>query len=353
MRFSKITTALAAVFAVAAVAVFLVSERYASRPDRPISHPLHEPVVANSSSLANDDLETPKTMPSQDQRFERVHEEREKSINAIANTPISFFGKVIDQYKQPIVGAQTQFIVGSLSLHGSPTEQGPVTGPDGEFAITDRRGPDLTVSVERAGYDTTPASEQHFEYARGPYMADKAPPALPTKASPAIFVLRKKGEASQLVYFQKIPLTLPLNGKTVALDLLHGHAVDTPDAIYFRLQSRGNTLPLNEFYPFEWSLNVEVPNGGLLSRHDDLAFEAPPDGYTSTFTILMPVTQSSPNWKSGADQGFFVKLATGRYGRFRIHLSAESGRGYIESYVNPTPGDRNLEFDPVRQIKVP
>ena len=174
--------------------------------------------------------------------------------------------------------------------------------------------------------------------------------ALPTQANPAVFVLCRRGQAKSMIHHQGITVRVPFDGRTVAIDLLSGKIANGSDAIQFRLESKGSELPLNEFSPFDWSLTIEAPGGGIVARRDSLAFEAPTDGYEPDFKFSMPASVGIQHWKSEIDQDFFVSFPTGRYGRFRVRLSAEKGKAYVECYLNPVPGDRNLEFDPAKQI---
>jgi hypothetical protein len=123
------------------------------------------------------------------------------------------------------------------------------------------------------------------------------------------------------------------------------------DSIQLQLLSQGGSLPLNEFYPFDWKLTISVPQGGLVEREDALDFEAPISEYQPGREIQMSAAIGQPKWKSHFGGEFFVRLPSGRYGRFRLNLSAEKGRCEIESYLNPQPGSRNLEYDPSKEIK--
>jgi hypothetical protein len=84
----------------------------------------------------------------------------------MANAPIDFFGKVIDEEGNPVVGASTFYILGTLSFQGSPTPEGPKTDEKGFFSITGKRGPTLSVWVQHDRYYSTATAKQRFEYAR-------------------------------------------------------------------------------------------------------------------------------------------------------------------------------------------
>jgi hypothetical protein len=61
---------------------------------------------------------------------------------------------------------------------------------------------------------------------------------------------------------------------------------------------------------------------------------------------------TAEQWASDVPKQYFAKLPDGRYARFSIEFYA-GGRNFVvfQSYLNPEPGHRNLEFDPAKQIK--
>jgi hypothetical protein len=99
---------------------------------------------------------------------------------------------------------------------------------------------------------------------------------------------------------------------------------------------------------FDWTLKLEVSNGGLLEQLDAYPNEAPAEGYQSSVTIDMPANM--PNWSSHLTRSFYFKSrGGGTYGRMTIDVAANFQppptvfRALI--YANPA-GSRNLEFDP-------
>lgn len=83
---------------------------------------------------------------------------------------------------------------------------------------------------------------------------------------------------------------------------------------------------------------------------------APTDGYHPQIEVKMPA--DDPKWSSRLSKQYFAKLPGDRYARFSIRFyggSKDDGadRNFVvlESYVNPKPGSRNLEFDPAKAVK--
>jgi len=61
--------------------------------------------------------------------------------------------------------------------------------------------------------------------------------------------------------------------------------------------------------------------------------------------------KDSERWKRDFEAEYFVKLASGHYARMRFRITTggtHSAR--VSAYLNPTPGSRNLEYDPAKKV---
>jgi len=79
------------------------------------------------------------------------------------------------------------------------------------------------------------------------------------------------------------------------------------------------------------------------------------DGYQSSIEVNMPA--DIKEWASDVAKSYFAELPDGTYARFSINLYVGRGKErnfvVLESYVNPVPGDRNLEYDPDNKAPSP
>jgi hypothetical protein len=75
-------------------------------------------------------------------------------------------------------------------------------------------------------------------------------------------------------------------------------------------------------------------------RTDDLDFMAPSEGYQTTDEASFSYTTDPSGYKSVIDKQFFLQLSDGKYARMDISVA---GTINLLAYINPTPGDRNLE----------
>ena len=63
------------------------------------------------------------------------------------------------------------------------------------------------------------------------------------------------------------------------------------------------------------------------------------------------MTASAPKWRKGVEKNYFAKLPGNNYARFAFKLTTGGEHFFvIESYLNPEPGDRNLEHDPIGNV---
>jgi hypothetical protein len=273
-----------------------------------------------------------------------TEEERQKAIDRLEATSIVFFGKVVDERDLPVRGARVTYTVHHLKFYGNPRVEGGLTDTEGRFEIR-TQGPSITVFVSHPQFHEGKDAEREVDYdktktAPGPSRL------ISTRDSPVLFRLVRKSEAETIIHVRSKEIRLPLDGRAVEVSL--GERSLTVSA---RLQSAGASLAPNEFRRFDWNLRLTVPNGGLLDRPDSLDFQAPEVGYVPEIEIQMTSAGNLP-WSSRINRDYFVHFANGRYGRFQVTVSGETGFCRFESYLNPS-GSRNLEVDPAKLVESP
>ena len=304
------------------------------------------PVVTDGKKIRIPPNDSKEAKEMERTNMQNLHE-REEATRAAFDAKIDFFGKVVDEHGQPISGANTYYIVSTKDFAGNPTQTGPQTDSEGCFSITGKHGPRLAVMVEHPKYYKTELRPIFFNYANP---AQKSSTELPTEDNPAIFVLRSKGKSKSLIHYHSIKTMLPIDGTPVSVDLRNGKVGASSESIILALRSDGNKLPLNQYYPFDWSLKVQVPSGGMQVRTDRFQFMAPSTGYLPEFLYSMTGSSPRSEWKESLENEFFVMFSSGTYARIKLNMLAVKGACKIESFLNPTPGDQNLEYDPTQQV---
>ena len=264
------------------------------------------------------------------------------------SAPITFYGKVVDEKNNPIAGASVHYSVANNPLTDGAKHEG-TSDNNGLFSISKIKGASLYVTVWKKGY-------YPIENLSGGAFAYGVPPSsnidrpIPTKDNPAIFVLRKMGETVPLIPVDR-DVMMPKDGTPVEISLSTGTVVSEGEGdivVECWTQNQGFDPNLCEHY--DWRFRLTIPDGGLVERTDEFAFEAPETGYRSMIELNMP--KDSPEWKNVFQGEYFLKLKDNRYARmnFRV-ISGGAHFAVVTSYLNPTPGIRNLEYDPEKAIK--
>ena len=217
-----------------------------------------------------------------------------------------------------------------------------ITDTNGEFSVTGAQGLSISVDASKSGYYQTPCSRGQISYAQP--SGNKEP--LPTPDNPMIFKLRKMGETVPLVQVTERAIRVPHNGSRVGVSLSTGQKV-APDQGELTVECWVNDQSKDARGHYVWRCRLSVPNGGLIERTDQYAFEAPAEGYKPSVEL----GPSPGKWSARNEKQYFAKLPDGRYARieFKIRTGADN-YFVIASYLNPTPDNRNLEFDPSKTV---
>ncbi len=255
---------------------------------------------------------------------------------------INVYGKVIDQYGQPVTDAKVNG--GTLLMESFERSGGEkfstVTDTHGRFSFTDLHGARFGLDIEKPGY----------EYDSRRYLGwwDNY---RPDPDHPAIFVMWKLHGAEPMVH-TKFDSRVPYDGQTVAFDIFTGRKAGNGD---LQITLTRNPLQVRRGgAPFDWNVHLQVVGGGLIEASDLYPNEAPESGYQPAFDFSM--AKDAANWTQRLTQTYYIRTADGDYGRINIDLTTDSERPQgtgitVETWLNPSPGDRNLEFDPAQAIK--
>jgi len=272
------------------------------------------------------------------------------AIESALNAPITFYGKVVDQNGSPVPFARAAY--GLLDKFNESGSNGHVDADaNGFFTIQGVRGAAIGVNVSKSGYyQIHKVSDQYFSYGSGGDSMSKPPPP---RDNPAVFVLQKMGEKVPLVYAGTRYYKVSKDGQPLEVKLETGGQVPVGQG-NIRFERWANDSEKNQRGHFDWRLRITVTGGGLIEREGEFQFEAPSNGYQESIEINMP-TSLGDKWSYAAKQSFFVKTSDDHYAR--LHVTIQAGHNttplVVDTFLNPTPGDRNLEFDPVKVVESP
>ena len=269
-----------------------------------------------------------------------VTQQKEQHLNALFLTPIAVYGKVVDEKGTPVAGAAVE-----IGINDSPIRSGSdhtqTTNGEGLFSLTGVHGIAFSLRASKDGYYTTAESRGQ----RSVIVPSSDDVPQPSKGQPIVLIIRKMGETMPLFFASSRQIDVPRAGQPMAVDLATGRTglgdLQVSSWLGDSKQAR-----------FDWRYQLSVPGGGLIERKGQFDFEAPADGYQPAIEISMAAT--AEKWSPDVTRTYFAKLPDGRYARFSINFyPGDRNFVVLESYVNPTPGSRNLEFDPKHQVKSP
>ena len=279
----------------------------------------------------------------------KLSEQDKVNINKIVqvfSASIDFWGKVIDQHGDPVPSAAVHYSAADKYFKDGSKYEG-TSDAEGLFSISNIKGAGLYVRVAKQGYyHIDGKSARSFGYGMP---SGESPPS---KQKPAIFVLQKMGETEPLIKLETGGVLVPQNGTPHKLGLRRERGRLLPETANGDLQVElwsDYQPPPPHGRVYDWRCRISVPGGGLVERVGEFNFEAPIENYVQAFEFKMPAT--TERWQPSLKKEFFLRLADGCYAR--INLNVISGGDIfvtLESYLNPKPGSRNLEFVPKTAI---
>lgn len=264
------------------------------------------------------------------------------------NQSQDFYGRVIDQHGQPIVGVDVKFMINPSMDSGEKSET-TQTDANGLFQFTGIRGESLSIALTKPGYQI----EGHGLGLEG----RNGPETSPDKRR--VYTMWKLRGAEPMVHGEINSRTINPDGRPFTIDFVKRQIVEGTNGsgdIIVQIQRPPEITPRQKY---DWSFTMTAIDGGFIEvTNDDYLNEAPESGYQPQYLMARHATDvlNYSTWSLyHTDRTFFVKSHDGHvYGHFHISELEPAYRDKaalkIEFYVNPA-GSRNLEFDPAKQIQ--
>ncbi len=258
-------------------------------------------------------------------------------MQLLLQTPILFYGIVLDQHGQPIPSAKVSASVVDNVMRGTPVAT--TADADGKFTIQSK-GASLRVEVSSNGYvrvengGSLKPSSQGFDYVAGIGRGIHSP----DPASPATFQLRKPENPVSLERLNANP-KVPRDGSPIILSL------SKTGNVTLQISCRtmeDETQPPNA--PYDWRCEIDMKGGGIQEAKDDQAFEAPADGYASSNIIDMPKTMDVKQWSSDISKNYWLRFPDNTFAKIAFRMIAGGDHfAVVDGVRNTSPNDRNLE----------
>jgi len=274
---------------------------------------------------------------------------RLQALQQAYNSPIDFWGKVVDQNGNPVAGATATITLDSQwNDYDNKPKVTVFSDAHGLFSLTGKKGIGIVVYVSKDGYYSTEeqsaaalnyffkTSNNQNSFYRG---GTKEP--FPTEAQPTVFVLTQKGPSAANLMYKHIRIPMLKDGTPVDIDLAQGRVVSAGQGD-LRVESWVTDNGKDVVHPFPWKCRVTVLGGGLQSRAGEIDFQAPSGGYQPLDEVDMPATAS--RWSNKMMKQYFLQLKGNRYARMRFWM-INGGNNFLslDYYLNPQAGNQNLE----------
>lgn len=274
--------------------------------------------------------------PAANPRPVSLETQQRKFIEAF-NTPITFFGQVVDQNATPVVGADVQIAANDSAFGGKPSHYTIKSDTAGRFSISGIKGITLAVEVSKPGYRVIPPADNRvtssgvFNYALSSIHGKHEP----NPENPVRFVLYKIGPKESLYRVPSKDYPIKQDGSPLVISL-------DPTSTHQVVLRCWSNKPKSQGQ-YDWHAEIAPINGGLLAK-EGLSFEAPIDGYISKDSIEMPASLPREHWDSSAERSYFIRFDDGLFASAKVQIHS-SGDHFVtwESLLNATAGSRNLE----------
>jgi len=264
-------------------------------------------------------------------------EQIREGLATLNDVPIIFYGRLQDQFGNPVVGAE---ITGSTIIYNG-TESGgkrvsTVSDDNGFFHLDAGKGESLGVMPRKQGYAlATTGTFFHYSYMYADHFT-------PDKNNPTVIKMWKLQGAKPLVDIGK-EYKLQFTNAPIFFDLVAGKIVPSGGDIKIIVNRPEGEV--SEHNPQKWSIDVEVVDGGFIETSDkewSVTYAAPESGYQSSDTF------GNNNGIGGIDKTFFVQSRNGRvYSKLGMTLLINAKEGdlvYIRfGGVANTNSSRNWE----------
>jgi len=270
-------------------------------------------------------------------------------LSKLNDKEIEFYGKVIDQYGAPIPNVD---VYGS-TIYNNGVSSGvqkkhTMTDAEGLFSFSGMRGRTFDCGLRKSGYENMPEGDA-WDYTE---LVPAEKRHHPDAKNPVVLKMWKLQGAEPMIHMAK-DFKIPPDGRPVRIDLTTGEKVEQGGDLVLTLRHEVWTPGVQGKRPFDWTIQVEADNGGLVESTQRLMYLAPEDGYAPSFAIDMPATKIG--WEPDVNRTFYLRSRGQIYSRVGMVFNANPNqeRGSYLSliwWLNPKPGSRNLEFEPAKSV---
>ena len=298
------------------------------------------PASGNRTNLPNG---TAPSMTFRQKLQSETPQERWATISEQINRPLLFYGKLEDQFGNPVSDAQvTGFVTVWDGYAGQHSKFTTTSDTSGFFKLDPGKGQMLGIMPHKIGYALASMAGR-IDNSSG----EEKPPADPN--SPVVIEMWKLQGAEPLLKFNQ-RYKLPFTPTPINIDLLTGKVV--PSGGDIRLTVSRSPGIVSERTLQDWGIKIEAVDGGLMDSdgQERIIYWAPESGYQAEYEFTFS-TKPQYGWNGGFTKGFFIKSRNGQvYSKlgisFAINQTPDEPMDISFSGIANTNGSRNWEGDP-------
>lgn len=267
------------------------------------------------------------------------------------NKPISFYGRVVDQFEQPVSGITIEvsysFNNDVIQVDYMPHHQSIklISNAAGEFVFEGESGLAMSVQLQpKAGYEFLDRGLLNLSFRD--IGIGRPAPTISTRDTPYIFRAYRNLGAEPL-FVGALFHRFPPDDRSYVVDLLARTVTPGRTGGDFIISGRRPPGPPNQ-QKWDWAFDVNGTAVELLEVNDEFLNLAPTDGYAGSWTKLAKATDTNYR-KKEIHRFYFRRRANRIYGTIIMELFAEYDEDFavrINYRLNPS-GSRNLEYDAV------
>jgi len=240
-----------------------------------------KPPLAEVSAVVQPFARTP-MLGAADPRWKEYNVRRKVDPLSEWRTPIEFFGKVIDEQRQAVAGADIRFEwVGTSEKNGGDGvgRRTMTSDANGFFVINGIEGKRLVISICKEGYYSERSwNDGAFEY--GGFWHKEF--IEPKRDEPVVFHLVKRPVAEPTLSVRQRSLPKPPMWETRIDFLAPTPATTTGGDIALKIARPPSPGYQN---PFDWQLKIEGVSGAeILISEEEFMLRAPDEGYQNVIT---------------------------------------------------------------------
>jgi hypothetical protein len=254
--------------------------------------------------------------------------------------PIVFYGRLEDQFGNPVSGAQIAASVRIYNGVQARVDNFSVTSDaNGFFQINHGNGESLGLAPQKDGY-VLASTGTFFKYS---HLENQ--PYVPDQNNPTVIKMWKLQGAEPLFGINQ-RYKFRYTSEPINFDLLSGKIVPTGGDI--RITVKRPAGDVSERTMQDWSVQMEVIGGGLIDSggQEGVTYAAPESGYEPSETFTM--STSTHSWSGVFNRGFFIRSRNGQvYGKVTFGIGINQNPDdnvYVEFHgIANTNSSRNWE----------